>query len=39
MAAVHYRFKPWNVGRFVIWTLFALLLMAAPAAVCRAAWR
>ena len=27
--ATHYRFKPWNVGRFVIWTLFAPLI-AAP---------
>ena len=25
-----YRFKPWNLGRWVIWTLFALLLLAAP---------
>ncbi len=30
MAATHYRFKPWNVGRFVLWTLFALLLIGAP---------
>ncbi|MHA7598593.1 branched-chain amino acid ABC transporter permease [Alicycliphilus sp. T452] len=30
MAATHYRFKPWNVGRFIVWTLFALLLVAAP---------
>lgn len=30
MAATHYRFKPWNVGRFIVWTLFALLLIAAP---------
>lgn len=26
----YYRFKPWNVGRWVIWSLFALLLIAAP---------
>ena len=30
MTATHYRFKPWNVGRFLVWTLFALLLIAAP---------
>ena len=30
MAATHYRFKPWNLGRFIIWTLFALLLIGAP---------
>ncbi|MDE2414776.1 MAG: branched-chain amino acid ABC transporter permease [Comamonadaceae bacterium] len=30
MAATHYRFKPWNVGRLIVWTLFALLLIAAP---------
>ncbi len=30
MAATHYRFKPWSVGRFVLWTLFALLLIGAP---------
>ena len=30
MSATHYRFKPWNVGRFIVWTLFALLLIAAP---------
>ena len=29
-ATAYYRFKPWNVGRFVIWTLFALVLIAAP---------
>ncbi|MFN9726199.1 branched-chain amino acid ABC transporter permease [Acidovorax sp.] len=28
--ASHYRFKPWNVGRFVIWSLFAIVLMVAP---------
>ena len=26
----HYRFKPWNIGRFVIWTLFAAALIVAP---------
>jgi branched-chain amino acid transport system permease protein len=26
----HYHFKPWNVGRWVLWTLFALLLIFAP---------
>ena len=26
----YYRFKPFNVGRFVIWTLFAVLLIVAP---------
>lgn len=30
MAATHYRFKLRNAGRLVIWTLFALLLVAAP---------
>ncbi len=29
MAAV-YKFKPWNVGRWVIWSLFALILLVAP---------
>ena len=29
-ATSHYRFKPWNVGRFVIWTLFAVALIVAP---------
>lgn len=26
----HYEFKPWNVGRWIIWSLFALLLVVAP---------
>ena len=26
----HYYFKPWNVGRWVLWGLFALLLLVAP---------
>ena len=29
-ATSHYRFKPLNIGRFVIWTLFAAILIAAP---------
>ena len=29
MAAV-YKFKPYNVGRWVIWSLFALVLVASP---------
>ena len=29
-AGPHYGFKPWNVGRFVIWTLFAIALIVAP---------
>ena len=28
--ANYYRFKPLNIGRFVIWTLFAAILIAAP---------
>ena len=30
MAATTYNFRPLNVGRFLIWTGFALLLLAAP---------
>ncbi|MEZ5645201.1 MAG: branched-chain amino acid ABC transporter permease [Burkholderiaceae bacterium] len=30
MAATHYRFKPYNVGRWATWTLFALVLLIAP---------
>lgn len=30
MAATHYRFKPYNVGRWITWALFALLLLMAP---------
>src|SRR6476661_4975892 len=26
----YYRFKPLNIGRWVIWSLFALLLLVAP---------
>jgi branched-chain amino acid transport system permease protein len=29
-ATSYYRFKPLNIGRFVIWTLFALALIVAP---------
>jgi branched-chain amino acid transport system permease protein len=32
MASNVYRFKPWNVGRWLIWGLFALLLVVAPLA-------
>ncbi|WP_101047768.1 branched-chain amino acid ABC transporter permease [Macromonas nakdongensis] len=30
MTSTYYRFKPYNVGRWVIWTLFALVLLCAP---------
>ncbi|MFP5466083.1 MAG: branched-chain amino acid ABC transporter permease [Gammaproteobacteria bacterium] len=30
MTTAYYRFKPYNVGRWVIWTLFALVLLFAP---------
>ncbi|MHB8947637.1 MAG: branched-chain amino acid ABC transporter permease [Rhodoferax sp.] len=30
MSSKVYEFKPFNVGRVVIWTLFALVLLAAP---------
>lgn len=26
----YYRFTPWNLGRVIVWTLFALLLLVAP---------
>ena len=26
----YYRFKPWNIGRVVIWSLFAIALIVAP---------
>ncbi|AMO25082.1 hypothetical protein GCM10027034_04730 [Ramlibacter solisilvae] len=26
----HYEFKPYNVGRWVVWSLFALILLVAP---------
>lgn len=30
MSKTHYEFKPWNVGRWIIWGLFALLMVVAP---------
>ncbi len=30
MATTHYRFKPYNVGRWMTWGLFALVLLLAP---------
>ncbi len=30
MTRTYYEFKPWNVGRWIIWTLFALVLLLAP---------
>ncbi|MFN3610509.1 branched-chain amino acid ABC transporter permease [Tepidimonas sp.] len=30
MSKAYYQFKPYNVGRWIIWTLFALLLLVAP---------
>jgi branched-chain amino acid transport system permease protein len=30
IARTHYEFKPWNVGRWVIWSLFALVMAIAP---------
>ena len=30
MSKTHYEFKPWNVGRWIIWSLFALVLLVAP---------
>ncbi len=29
-AASHYSFRPLNIGRFVVWTLFAIALIVAP---------
>jgi branched-chain amino acid transport system permease protein len=29
-ATQYHRFKPWNVGRLVVWSLFALMLIVAP---------
>jgi len=26
----YYRFKPWNIGRFLIWSLFAIALIISP---------
>ena len=30
MPQTHYAFKPLNVGRWIVWSFFALLLLAAP---------
>ena len=30
MSKAYYQFKPYNVGRWIIWTLFALVLLLAP---------
>jgi len=30
MSSTVYQFKPYNVGRFVIWTAYALLMLVAP---------
>ncbi|MEY4712482.1 MAG: hypothetical protein RIS88_1932, partial [Pseudomonadota bacterium] len=30
MAAAYYEFKPYNVGRWIVWGLFALVLAVAP---------
>ncbi|VTU29079.1 branched-chain amino acid ABC transporter permease [Variovorax sp. PBL-E5] len=30
MATQYYRFKPWNIGRIGIWSLFAIALIVAP---------
>ncbi len=30
MTTAYYEFKPYNVGRWIIWGLFALLLLVAP---------
>jgi branched-chain amino acid transport system permease protein len=30
MSKTHYEFKPWNVGRWIVWSLFALVLLLAP---------
>lgn len=32
MASNVYHFKPWNIGRWIVWGLFALLLVVAPLA-------
>jgi len=26
----HYRFRPWNVGRWIVWGAYALILCVAP---------
>ncbi len=30
MSRTHYSFKPWNIGRVVVWGLFALVMAVAP---------
>ncbi|MCH8179719.1 MAG: branched-chain amino acid ABC transporter permease [Proteobacteria bacterium] len=30
MSNATYSFRPWNVGRFVLWSLFAIVLLVAP---------
>lgn len=30
MSKAYYQFTPYNVGRWVVWTLFALVLLVAP---------
>ena len=30
MSKTHYEFKPLNVGRWIVWSLFALVLLVAP---------
>jgi len=30
MSKTHYEFKPFNVGRWIVWSLFALVLLFAP---------
>ncbi len=30
MSTPYYRFKPWNIGRYLIWTMFAVALMVLP---------
>jgi len=30
MATQYYRFKPWNIGRYFIWSLFAIALIVSP---------
>ena len=30
MPATHYQFKPFNIGRFLIWSIFAVVLLLVP---------
>ncbi|NMM04882.1 branched-chain amino acid ABC transporter permease [Polaromonas sp.] len=30
MSATHYQFKPLNIGRFLVWSIFAMVLMLVP---------